>query len=125
MLQLTTILFLITFSLLAVLHTVASKLFLYWHFWWFDIPMHAFGGIIVSLGLFTLRDLHIFPNRLLKLLPVLSIVVLIALVWEGFELIIGTEMLSDYFVDTITDLCMGLLGGYIGFHVGNSLRNLR
>lgn len=87
--------------------------------------MHAFGGIIVSLGLFTLRDLHIFPNRLLKLLPVLSIVVLIALVWEGFELIIGTEMLSDYFVDTITDLCMGLLGGYIGFHVGNSLRNLR
>lgn len=125
MLQLTTILFLITFSVFAVVHTIATKLFLYWHFWWFDLPMHAFGGVMISLGLFTLRDIHLFPNSQLKPFPVLLISLLVALLWEGFEWFIGVPLLSDYMLDAGIDITLGLCGGYIGYLVGNSLRNLR
>lgn len=125
MLQLTTVLFLITFSTLAVIHVIAIELFLYWHYFWFDIPMHVFGGVVVSLGLFTLRDLRIFPNKLLKPIPVLLLVVVVALIWEGYEVLIGIPILADYPIDTAIDIAMGLLGGYAGYIIGNSLRNLR
>lgn len=125
MLQLTTILFLITFSVFAVVHTIATKLFLYWHFSWLDLPMHLFGGVLISLGLFTLRDIHVFPNSLLKPFPVLFISLLVALLWETFEWMIGVPMLSDFILDTSIDISLGLCGGYIGYLVGNSLRNLR
>jgi hypothetical protein len=124
MLQLTTILFLIAFSTLAVIHALALALSLYWHFWWFDIPMHMFGGVIVALGLFTLRDLRIISNRFLKLIPVLTFVFIVALVWEGYELLIGIPMESDYAIDTLADLTMGLLGAIVGYVIGIKLRVL-
>jgi hypothetical protein len=125
MLQLTTIFFLITFFVLALLHNIAIKLYLYWQISWFDIPMHAFGGAVVALGIFTLRDLGIIPNKFIKLIPVICGVMLVALVWEMFELMVGFPRLADYYIDTITDLSMGALGAIVGYYVGNSLRNLR
>ncbi len=124
MLQLTTILFLIAFSTLAVIHSIAITLSLYWRFWWLDIPMHMFGGVIVALGLFTLRDLRIIPNSFLKLVPVLAFVFFVALVWEGYELLIGIPIESDYVIDTVTDLAMGLLGAIVGYIIGIKLRIL-
>jgi len=125
MLQLTTIIFLIAFSTLAVAHNVAVHFTLYWYFWWFDIPMHLFGGVVLSLGFFTLRDLHLFQNRYLTFLKTLSLVLGIALIWELFEHVIGVPVEADFVLDTLTDLCMGLLGGAFGYILGNSLRNLR
>ena len=125
MLQLTTIVFLIALSLLAGVHIIAIELFLYWNIWWLDIPMHAYGGMIVALGFFALRDLRLFPNTLLKFFPVLFLVLLVALAWEAYEFLIDMPEIGNYYVDTGIDLCMGLLGGAIGFVVGNNLRNLR
>jgi hypothetical protein len=125
MLQLTTIVFLIAFSVLAVIHNLAIQLYLYWHIWWLDIPVHAFGGAIVALGLFTLRDLKMFPNSGLRPLPVIAIVIGVALIWEAYEVAIGLPMLEDYIFDTVLDVCMGLGGGIIGYVIGNSLRKLR
>lgn len=125
MLQLTTIVFLIAFSTLAVLHNIAIHLYLYWSVWWFDIPMHFFGGVIVALGFFTLRDLKLFPNSWLRLLPILLLVLGVACIWEFYEVFIGIPMLADYIFDTSLDLVMGLVGGVFGFLVGNSLRKLR
>jgi hypothetical protein len=125
MLQLTTIVFLIAFSVLAVIHNLAIQLYLYWHIWWLDIPVHAFGGAIVALGLFTLRDLKMFPNSGLRLLPVIGIVIGVALIWEAYEVAIGLPRLEDYIFDTVLDVCMGLSGGIIGYVIGNSLRKLR
>jgi hypothetical protein len=124
MLQITTIVFLISFSLLAVLHSIATKLYLYWHIWWLDMPMHAFGGAIVALGLFTLRDLRIIPNGFLRFLPVMGTLLLIALSWEAFELIVGTPVIGNYFTDTLSDLACGLCGGAAGFFIGKRLREL-
>jgi hypothetical protein len=125
MLQLTTIFFLIALSVLAVIHNIAIKLFLYWHIWWLDIPIHALGGTVVALGLFALRDLKLFPNALLKPLSVMGLVLLVAIIWEVFEIVAGIPMEEHYVLDTIIDVSMGLLGGYIGYIVGNNLRKLR
>jgi hypothetical protein len=124
MLQLTTILFLIAFSTLAVVHSIALTLSLYWRVWWLDIPMHIFGGIIVALGLFTLRDLKIIPNRFLKLGTVLVLVFCVALVWDGYEILIGIPIENDYVIDTSIDLIMGLLGAGLGYIIGTKLRVL-
>ena len=80
MLQLTTIIFFIAFSLLALIHVIAIRLALYWHFLWLDMPVHCLGGIVVALGFFTLRDLGLFPNKFLKLLPLIGLVLCIDIV---------------------------------------------
>jgi hypothetical protein len=128
MLQLTTILFLISFSTLAGLHILATKLFLYWRYLWLDIPMHAFGGVVITLGLFTLRDLGLFPNKFLRFIPVFLIVLFIVLFWEVWEVwmsLVDTSIMRDYIIDASIDVAMGLLGGICGFFIGNSLRKLR
>ena len=124
MLQLTTIIFLIAFSTLAVIHILALHFALYWYFWWFDMPVHAFGGVIISLGLFTLRDLKLFSNRNITFIKVMLLVLAIALVWEAFEIYVGLSSLREY-VDTLSDIFRGICGGAFGYVLGTSLRHLR
>lgn len=125
MLKLPTVFCLITFSLLAVVHYVALQLFLYWRFWWFDIPMHFIGGTVVALGIFTLYDLRLpLPARYLKLIPVVLLTFVVAMVWEVFELGIGIPIEEDYIFDTTLDLIMGLLGGVLGYVVGVNVRKI-
>jgi len=124
MLQLTTILFLIAFSMLAAIHYLALQLFFYWRFTWFDIPMHLFGGAVVALGVFTLRDLRLIPNTFLTVKMVLLFVFITAGVWELFELYAGVPIDEAYYPDTTLDVIMGMLGGYLGYIVGNRLRSL-
>lgn len=125
MLQLTTIIFLISFSLLAVLHIIALELFLYWRYVWFDLPMHMLGGAVVALGIFTLYDLRLrIPRSFLTPRKVLACVFLVACMWEVFEVLIGIPIDETYVLDTTFDLVMGLFGGYMGFIVANNIRNL-
>ncbi len=124
MLQLTTIFFLISFSLLAVIHYLAIKLFLYWQLVWFDMPMHFFGGAVVALGVYTLRDLRILPATFLKPFKVLVIVFLVACVWEVFEALAVIPVDEFDHIDTVIDLVFGLGGGYVGYLVGNRLHSL-
>jgi hypothetical protein len=125
MLQLTTIFFLISFSLLAVIHMIAIELYLYWHFFWFDIFMHLFGGAVVSLGLHTLADLRIIKRVYLKTITVVFAVFLIALLWELFEFSAGVPIESDFILDTTSDLLVGLCGAYIGHKLSIRLLLLR
>ncbi len=125
MLKIPTVIFLICFALLAVIHIIALQLSLYWAFDWFDIPMHFFGGAIVALGVFTLNDLKIVvPDRWLHVSSVVLLVFLVAMVWEVYELLIGIPIESNYLVDTITDLCMGTLGGLVGYSIGTNIKKL-
>lgn len=125
MLQLTTILFLISFSTLAAIHYLALSLYLYWSVSWFDIPMHLFGGAVVALGIFTLRDIRLIPVSWLTLTRTIGFVFLVALLWEVFEFTTGMRLEANYEIDTIIDLCMGLLGGGLGFLVGKRMHHLR
>ncbi len=115
-------LLLITFATLAALHILAIELSLYWHFWWFDIPMHFFGGTIVALGFYTLRDLRFsLPQAFFRMVPFMLGVLTIALIWEGFELWAGVPVEPDFLLDTGIDLVMGLFGGFLGYHLGRQL----
>lgn len=126
MLKLTTVFFLISLSILAVLHKLALSFFLYWRWEWFDIVMHCFGGAVAALGLFTIRDfIRTVPERLEYVVPIMSGVIIITLLWEIFELFIGVPISSQqYVVDTIVDITFGIIGGFIGFLVAHSLRHL-
>ncbi len=89
------------------------------------MPMHVIGGVVVALGIFTLHDLRLWvPKRYLRLLPIVLLVLLVAMAWEVYELMIGIPIEQDYVIDTITDLLMGLLGGALGYFIGNSLRKI-
>lgn len=127
MLQLTTIFFLISFSLLAVLHAIAIKLFLYWHFSWLDNVMHLYGGAVVALGVYTLVDLKLFKHHWLTGVRVVFVVFFVAVVWELFELSSGITHLfdSDYIPDTASDLFMGVVGGSLGYLVASRIQKLR
>lgn len=125
MISLRTRIFLVTFATLAAVHGVAIATSLYWHFWWFDMPMHFFGGSIVALGLFTLADLSWpLPRWLFRPIPFLSSVLLIALLWEVFELWAGIPIEADYILDTSIDLLLGLTGGFLGYRLGRLLGEL-
>ncbi len=125
MVQITTTFFLIAFSMLAVLHQIALTLSLYWHFWWFDIAMHLFGGVVVALGLFTLADLRIIKSSLLTLSKIVFFVLLTAVAWEVFEYFAGVPIEDTFVSDTVLDMLMGLCGAVVGYYVGSSLRNLK
>ena len=125
MLKLPTVFFLIAFSLLAAVHFIALQLFLYWRYWWFDLPVHFIGGTVVALAVFTLHDLRVFvPERWLRFIPVVLLVFLIAMSWEVYELMIGIPIEEDYVLDTTLDLVMGLFGGALGYFVGINLRKI-
>ncbi len=124
MLQLTTIFFLIAFSLLAVIHVIAIALYLYWHFFWFDILMHLFGGAVIALGIYTLVDLRILKRERLTTKRVLFLVFAVAVLWELFELTAGVPIEPDFVLDTATDLLMGLCGAYIGHKLAVRLHSL-
>ena len=87
--------------------------------------MHFLGGVVVMFGLYTLNDLNIIvKEKHLRLPLMLLLVFFIAIVWEVFEILIGIPIENDYVIDTFTDLCMGMLGGLIGYNIATSLQKL-
>lgn len=123
--QLTTVLFVAMFALMAVVHVVALELILYWRYFWFDIPMHALGGLVVALGFFTLIDLRLLPLTFrAHTLMMLSFVAVVALAWELFELSIGIPIEDDFFIDTSIDLVMGMGGGIIGLYIARRIHSV-
>lgn len=90
---------------------VARKFYLYYSIWYFDIIMHALGGI--WLGSFFVyvfsRKNKIFPSALKVILSVLSV----GLLWEIFEFITNSYIGGGVFhiVDTSSDLFFDLVGG--------------
>ncbi len=122
MLRITSVFFLISLSVLLVLHVVALALHLYWQVWWFDIPMHLLGGATVVLGLHTLADIRLTPRRLATSLPwVLAVVLSVAVTWELFQYLTTEVPKDNYGVDTAGDILFGLLGALIGYVVGKQL----
>lgn len=123
MLKATTILFLISLSVLAVLHFIALALFLYWQVWWFDIPMHLLGGASIVFGLHTLADLRIAPRTFAtSLVNMLIIVFGIAIAWEMFQYTVTEVLKHNYLSDTLGDIITGLVGALVGYTVGTRLQ---
>jgi hypothetical protein len=106
-----------TLLLIAILHISGVYLRLYWRIPIYDTVLHAMGGAWVVLS--TLLILPHLPLELRErknlVLSGLSIVIIIGVLWEIFEVAIGFSIIDDpkFLVDTITDLCADIIGGGI------------
>lgn len=111
-----------TLVVLAVTHISALTFFFYWKYWWLDIVTHILGGVSVALGFFVLQSfIPRIPKRYLAFIPALAVVLIVGLLWEWYEVIFDISVLdpNDFVIDTITDLVMDMIGGTIGYVIGN------
>jgi uncharacterized membrane-anchored protein len=112
-----------TSLLVLILHVIALKFFLYWSTDWFDILMHLLGGVVIGLlamFLFYTSGYMKFPKDHLGSIFAMTIgaVLLVGLTWELWEIFVGfTDVLDDQ-ADTMLDLVMDTIGGFVAFGYG-------
>ena len=105
------------------LNFLAGKMSWYWIMWWFDMPMHFFGGFLSAVLIFLffykrLRALDAVHSERAFLFIMLGILAL-GLVWELHEVIVeraipaGMDIVS--FVDSISDLFFDMAGGLLAY----------
>jgi len=96
--------------IMAFLHILAIKFYLYWNFWWFDLVVHFLGGVAVGTFAYYLISKS-FCGHVRSRILVLVIALAVTLVWEIFEFKTGiTFVSSNYAMDTVSDILSGLLG---------------
>ena len=105
--------FFLTMSLLFVgAHIAAMHFSFYWYFWWADIVMHSWGGVLVGLGMHVLASLSSVPVRA-TLLWVVAALLVATLSWEVFERSFGLFNPDGYLLDTSIDIFLGFTGGLL------------
>jgi predicted dehydrogenase len=98
----------------AGVHHVAMVANLYWYYWWFDIVMHFWGGLLIGLGVHALATFS-----WLRLRPSWSVMLvtlaLITGLWELFESWAGLheQDFGMFMLDTIQDVVFGFAGGLL------------
>jgi len=107
----------IIFSLLAF---AGIAFYFYWIYWWYDVMMHFFAGIIAGFAtywvLFCSR--HFLSHLSLSLVAKMTVVVLcflvVGVVWEALEYITGTAFPGgNYLYDTVSDIVLGVIGSVL------------
>jgi hypothetical protein len=121
MIQPVVLIFLVISAFFAFVHFLAVEMSLYWYYWWFDILMHFWGGLLIALGVVVLSTF-----RKLSIKPTFGTVVLIALgfviVWELFEWQAGLYAYGFDVYDTALDMFLGVTGAIIGQRLLRSVR---
>ena len=102
--------------LFAGVHEVATAFYFYWYFWWFDILMHTWGGILIAFGIHALATLPHVPVRA-DATWLFSALIVATLSWEGFELFFGLFEPDGYFFDATQDILFAFLGGLLAHRV--------
>ncbi|MEX0917204.1 MAG: hypothetical protein WDZ90_01650 [Candidatus Paceibacterota bacterium] len=96
------------------LHLLATLFYFYWTLWWYDIMMHGLGGFFVGLStlwFFYLSGYVQAPrNSLIFFYGIVSALV-VGVLWEVFEYIVGATNRDEYMFDTFLDLLMDIAGG--------------
>lgn len=117
-------LFVVLFALLvliAILHTAATTLFLYWIYPWFDNMMHFLGGLLVGLSaLWLVFQSRYMPSAWKHYSPVLVVgvaIIGVGISWEVFEYVIKSSIQPNFISDTASDLIMDALGALAGYLV--------
>lgn len=110
-----------------VLNQIAVIFDLYYHYKWFDIPMHFLGGFVIGLFAIAILNRTIesiqFKNKsrfgkFISPLFILGFVALIGIVWEWHEFLL--DQINSVAVvhqpsvgDTMADFVLDLFGGLI------------
>lgn len=139
MLSLKTIFVFLIFIL--ALHAVAFSNYWYWTIWWFDMPMHFFGGVWLAMAFLFLNSkfkilngssIPLRSNYLIAVFITLSFVALGGILWEFFEffydLLISSRGYAGFAqlgaADTVSDLFFDLFGGLAAFAIFRLERNV-
>lgn len=107
---------------LAVTHWFAIEASLYWYYWWFDILMHFWGGLLLGFGFHLLAGFSYvrLQLRFWQLFLALSVVII---GWEVFEYLIGLYDPATYVFEVSKDLLVGYGGGLLAHIIMNSRYN--
>lgn len=111
---------------LGLVHVTALHFFLYWKYFWLDIPVHLLGGVAVSLGVMLMVRV-LFPRlyRHVTIITVMLTVIGIGVLWEVFEYSIGVPVDAEGFmVDTAIDLLMDICGALVGYGLNEQLKKI-
>lgn len=107
-------------SVILILHILASIFGWYEQYWWFDIPLHFFGGASIAIASYYLlkdyeqRNIATIRSPILRILILIAFVGFAAAVWECMEFAFDTytkTSLQVSLLDTIKDIAMGISGG--------------
>ncbi len=101
----------LTSAFTAWLYSLGVGNSLFWIYWWYDILIHILAGLMLGFwaaGGAAERDA---PSARM-VLYVVFVVLSVALLWEGFEIItdIADKAGGAYYVDTFADICNAILG---------------
>ncbi len=111
-------LFLFLLIAAALLHILAAQFYIYWTVSWFDMVVHFTAGASVGVASVLLLE-NFYKNTQTRriIFTSLLLVLIVGILWEIFELLIGSTFLSDgwaYVFDTASDLSMDIFGGFLG-----------
>lgn len=108
----------ISILVLALFHLTGIFFLLYSYYWWYDIPLHLWGGFCV--GLFSIWLVISSPignssGSVRIMLGAIVGVVIFGFFWEFYEYAIGatSNSLGNYPLDTFKDMVMDVTGGYL------------
>ena len=110
--------FFITSVIVAVLHYISLKYYLYWTLPWFDILMHTLGGFLVALFIIFILNSYgrieeLKKHKVFLLLLIYGLTLVVGLTWELWEVFVGfTDTFNDL-GDTILDIVMDIIGAAI------------
>jgi len=116
------LLFLLLSLAFAVTHLVATAGSLYWYYWWFDILMHFWGGLLLGLGVHALCRLKSVSVRTTWFVVAVTITAA-AISWELFEWFTGLYNPIRYTMDTTQDVLLGFGGGLLAHFILSHLYN--
>jgi fatty-acid desaturase len=105
----------------ALAHAFAVTVSLYWYYWWFDIVMHLWGGLLIALGIHALSSFRWFPFRPTTKTVLLGLLC-ITIGWEIFEWSVGLYDPNAYMTSTLKDLFFGFSGGLLAHAMLRSYR---
>ncbi len=98
---------------LCVVNYLALPFLWYYRIWWFDMPMHFWGGVVVLFVLlYTLYPLVTLLRVRHQFLLLLG-VFFVGVGWEVFEYIMNNWWAGQTFslLDTLSDICFDMAGG--------------
>lgn len=120
-----------TILLVGVLHLPAVLFDWYFYFWWYDVIMHALGGLAMGFLACTLwswlnvQGANIWKAYAAQLIFVLGFVAIIGIGWEWTEGLVDVVALPDMgmtqlgLADTMLDLYFDLFGGFVAWALVN------
>jgi len=118
------IIFLVFSTAFAIVHLVAMAGSLYWYYWWFDVFMHTWGGLLLALGVHAIcrfKSVRLKPTLFL----VFTTLCVVTVSWEIFE---WTNKLYNpirYVADTTQDILFAFGGGLLTHFILSHLYNRR